>query len=212
MHERHGNILKAMVRKISSEQPEQREEEEEEEESHSGVFLHPSKAPPTPPPAKVPSPASTTPSDGYPSSEFLGPQRVKLWTGEQVRQLYRQPGKPPSLGQLLDQEYQQQVWAEAGAASASSGPASTRPPLRAETFGRWLRMSNALLYRQQRRDCAQMLRDLWSSVTRAGNRLRRSHWEAWRHEFGMVVSKARATAPKPKQGKASSVKPPTELP
>ena len=64
----------------------------------------------------------------------------------------------------------------------------------------WLRLSNAYLWLSQRRRSAQALRDLWSAHARLGNKLRRSTWEPYRHEFGYVVSRNRRGAPKAKPG------------
>jgi hypothetical protein len=67
----------------------------------------------------------------------------------------------------------------------------------------WVRVSNALLWLRQKHCGAQALRDLWSSVARLGNRLRRSPWEGYRKELGYIVNKNRKTAPKAKPGPAA---------
>ena len=64
----------------------------------------------------------------------------------------------------------------------------------------WLQLSNAYLWLDQRRRSAQGLRDLWSAYARLGNKLRRSKWEVYRHEFGYVVNRNRRGAPKAKPG------------
>ena len=64
----------------------------------------------------------------------------------------------------------------------------------------WLRISDAYLWRDQRKRSAQGLRDLWGAYARLGNKLRRSHWEPYRHEFGYVVNRNRRGAPKAKPG------------
>ena len=69
--------------------------------------------------------------------------------------------------------------------------------------GFWVRVSNALLWLQQRHCGAQALQDLWSSFARLSNRLRRSHWEGYRKELGYVMNKNRKTAPKAKPGPAA---------
>ena len=69
----------------------------------------------------------------------------------------------------------------------------------------WLKISNALLWLNQRHCSAAALRDLWSSVARLGNRLRKSHWEGFREELGYIVNKNRKKAPKAKPGPAAEV-------
>ena len=64
----------------------------------------------------------------------------------------------------------------------------------------WLRLSNAYLWLAQRRRSAQALRDMWSSHARLGNKLRKSTWEPYRHEFRYVVNRNRRGAPKAKPG------------
>ena len=64
----------------------------------------------------------------------------------------------------------------------------------------WLRLTNALFWLEQRRRGAQALRDLWSSHARLGNKVRKSLWEPYRHEFGYVVNRNRRGAPKAKPG------------
>ena len=59
-------------------------------------------------------------------------------------------------------------------------------------------MSNALLWLHQRHCSAAAIRDLWSSVARLGNRLRKSHWEKFREELRYIVNKSRKKAPKAK--------------
>ena len=70
----------------------------------------------------------------------------------------------------------------------------------------WLRVANGLLWLRQRHCSAQGLRDLWSSVARLSNKLRKSHWEGYRRELGYVVSRNRAGAPKAKPGEAASAR------
>ena len=41
---------------------------------------------------------------------------------------------------------------------------------------------------------------MWSAYARLGNKLRRSKWEVYRHEFGYVVNRNRRGAPKAKPG------------
>ena len=72
----------------------------------------------------------------------------------------------------------------------------------------WARMSEGALFQEQRRASAQVLRDLWSAVARASNRLRNSKFEAYRHEFGMVVSRNRSGAPKALPGPAAKTRMP----
>ena len=74
----------------------------------------------------------------------------------------------------------------------------------------WLSMANALLWREQRYSSALASRHQWSSWTRYGNRLRRSHWETYGAESGMIVNRNRAGAPKPKAGPAARGRVPDE--
>ena len=74
----------------------------------------------------------------------------------------------------------------------------------------WLRISNDLLWRNQRFCSALASRNQWSSHARLGNRLRRSRWEAYRAEFNMIVSRNRAGAPKALAGRAARGYPPSE--
>ena len=85
------------------------------------------------------------------------------------------------------------------------GPGSRdeEPPLPLFVVNFWVRVSNAVLWLKQRHCSAQGLRDLWSSFARLGNKLRKSHWEAYRRELGYVVSKNRKGAPKAKPGPAA---------
>ena len=85
-------------------------------------------------------------------------------------------------------------------------PGSSRdeePELPRYVVSFWVRVSNALLWLRQKHCGAQALRDLWSSVARLGNRLRRSPWEGYRRELGYIVNKNRKTAPKAKPGPAA---------
>ena len=91
------------------------------------------------------------------------------------------------------------------AAGASARRAATPEPEPEQEWTQvvsqfWLQLSNAYLWLDQRRRSAQGLRDLWSAYARLGNRLRRSHWEPYRHEFGYVVNRNRRGAPKAKPG------------
>ena len=85
------------------------------------------------------------------------------------------------------------------------GPGSRdeEPPLPLFVVNFWVRVSNAVLWLKQRHCSAQGLRDLWSSFARLGNKLRKSHWEAYRRELGYVVNKNRKKAPKAKPGPAA---------
>ena len=85
------------------------------------------------------------------------------------------------------------------------GPGSRdeEPPLPLFVVNFWVRVSNAVLWLKQKHCSAQGLRDLWSSFARLGNKLRKSHWEAYRRELGYVVNKNRKKAPKAKPGPAA---------
>ena len=91
------------------------------------------------------------------------------------------------------------------AAGASARRAATPEPEPEQVWTQvvsqfWLRISDAYLWRDQRKRSAQGLRDLWSAYARLGNKLRRSKEEVYRHEFGYVVNRNRRGAPKAKPG------------
>ena len=74
----------------------------------------------------------------------------------------------------------------------------------------WAMLAEELLFREQRRGCAQASRDQWSSWTRYGNALRRLRFEEYRKEFGYVENRTPATTPAPKSGAPARGKVPYE--
>ena len=87
---------------------------------------------------------------------------------------------------MVETRTQAKAQAKARSSASSRGTPEPEPELVwAQVVGEfWLRPSNAYLWLSQRRRSAQALRDLWSSHARLGNKLRKSHWEPYRHEFG----------------------------
>ena len=74
----------------------------------------------------------------------------------------------------------------------------------------WAMLAEELLFREQRRSCAQASRDQWSSWTRYGNVLRRLRFEEYRKEFGYIKNRTPATTPAPKSGAPARGKVPDE--
>ena len=77
-------------------------------------------------------------------------------------------------------------------------------------FSIWAMLAEELLFREQRRSCAQASRDQWSSWTRYGNVLRRLRFEEYRKEFGYIKNRTPATTPAPKSGAPARGKVPYE--
>ena len=103
---------------------------------------------------------------------------------------------------MVETRPQAKARAAAGSSARRTATPEPKPELAwAQVVGEfWLRLSNTYLWLSQRRRSAQALRDLWSSHARLGNKLRKSHWEPYRHEFGYVVNRSRRGAPKAKPG------------
>ena len=128
------------------------------------------------------------------SAGYVGP--TPLREGEGV--WHRSP--PPDMPTFVAMERSQHDNAEYAASSSQERA----------LVAIWAMLAEELLFREQRRGCAQASRDQWSSWTRYGNVLRRLRFEEYRKEFGYVENRTPATTPAPKSGAPARGKVPYE--